>query len=202
MPVVLTTGVHGPDRAEARGDSTVAILGQGYLTCRSLCNDTCPWSHRAAGPRGVSTVADFWTRYPQGCLCKKPLEILQSQALDMPVVICNVSCAPTVLTVQKLVEMLLLQVLDKAVDMPVVMPRQMPTVLIVQKPAGDSTVAVHRQGRGHLCCRGAEAVPNGPNLSSRLRRPDWLQETAPTSTRWSMSHVVHFFARWSTGCKL
>ena len=48
---------------KARGDSTVADLGQGYLTCRSLCNDTFPWSHRAAEARGDSTVAGL----RQGC---------------------------------------------------------------------------------------------------------------------------------------
>ena len=32
LPVVVMTGVHGPDRAEARRDSTVANLGQGFDT--------------------------------------------------------------------------------------------------------------------------------------------------------------------------
>ena len=42
-----TTGFMVLTEQKARGDSTVADLGQGYLTCRSLCNDTCPWSYRA-----------------------------------------------------------------------------------------------------------------------------------------------------------
>ena len=97
MPVVVHRQVHGPDRAVGRQVSTVANLGQGYLTCWSLCNDTCPWSYRAdargdstvadheharccsttgvhgpdrAEARGDSTVADFETRYPQGRLCR------------------------------------------------------------------------------------------------------------------------------------
>ena len=52
------------------------------LTRRSLCNDTCPWSHRAAGPRGVSTVAVFWDKVPTGLTVQKPVEILQLQILD------------------------------------------------------------------------------------------------------------------------
>ena len=68
MPVVIQRQVHGPDRAVARGNSTVANLGQdravanlgqGYLTCRSLYNDTCPWSYRAAEARRDSTIADL-----------------------------------------------------------------------------------------------------------------------------------------------
>ena len=39
-----TTGVRGSDLHKARGDSTVADLGQGYLTFPLLCNDRCPWS--------------------------------------------------------------------------------------------------------------------------------------------------------------
>ena len=38
------THTHRANCAEARGDSTVANLGQGYLACSLLCNDMCPWS--------------------------------------------------------------------------------------------------------------------------------------------------------------
>ena len=38
------TGTHRANCSEARGDSTVAKLGQVYLTCPLLCNDRCPWS--------------------------------------------------------------------------------------------------------------------------------------------------------------
>ena len=96
---ILGQGTHRADCAEARGDSTVADIGQ---------------------------------------VCEMPV-VVQRQV-------------PTALIVQKFVEMPLLQALHNAVDVAVVVPRQVTTVPVRSESCGDSTFAVHRQGRGHPCC--------------------------------------------------
>ena len=104
--VIPIVGLHSPDSPEARGDSTGAVLGQGYGFV-----DVVPWSRRCRTPSGGAAVAVHLQRRQHPCGDAKVILLAQ--------------------TVQHSVEIPQLLV-DKVVDVPVVQLQQVPHALMVQ----------------------------------------------------------------------